>query len=32
MVWERMQLAGRGVKNCSGSVGNDCNVEGKCEV
>ena len=26
-----MQLAGRGVNNCSAIVGNDCDIVGKCE-
>ena len=27
-----MQLAGKGVNNCSASVGTDCNMVGKCDV
>ena len=27
-----MELVGRGVNNCSTSVGSDCNMVGKCEV
>ena len=32
MVQEGMQLVGRAVDNCSGSMGSDCNVVGKCQV
>ena len=32
MVWKGMQLAERGVETVVVEEGDDCNVEGKCEV
>ena len=28
----RNAISWEGIENCKSSVGNDCNVEGKCEV